>query len=137
MSLIQPEQEHNILSLLQQGLTQCEIARKLNTYQVEIHRRIKKLGIDISKCRHCICGKKITIHQNNKYCSRDCYNEDRKSKYKKYYYCAKCKWIPHNKAVFKPKGSILRYNITTTYSTKKDGYYCPKCNLNLRIKKRG
>ncbi len=93
------------------------------------------------------CDKEFTRHRyhllkcdakfnSRNYCSRKCYNLNRDSMYKKYYYCAKCKWIPHKEAVFKPKGSILRYNVTTTYSTKKDGYYCPKCNQNLRIKKR-
>lgn len=121
---------------MQKGLTQWEIAHFFNINQSTVSRYIRKFGIP-KKHRYCICGDKITIHQNSKYCSRDCYNEDRKSKYKKYYFCTKCKWIPKSKAVFRPKGSVLRYNITTKYSTKKDGYYCPKCNLNLRLKKRG
>ena len=120
----QPEKHKDkILSLLQQGLTQYEIAQHLNTYQVAIHRYIKKLGLPTKATKH----------------SR--LNESRPRRYIKYYYCTHCKWIPKEEAVFKPKGSTSIYNSqsmdsTITYSTKKDGYYCPKCNNKLRIKKR-
>jgi hypothetical protein len=93
------------------------------------------------------CEKEFTRHRyhllkcdakfnSRNYCSRKCYAENRNSIYKTCYFCAKCKWIPKEKAIFKPKGTILTYNATTKYSTKKDNYYCPKCDYKLRLKKK-
>ena len=122
----QPEKHRDkIINLLQQGLTQCEIARHLNTYQVAVHRYLKQLNIPTKTT-----GKHSRL------------NEPRPRRYNKYYYCTHCKWIPKVEAVFRPKGSIVTYSAksmdsTVNYSTKKDNYYCPKCNHKLRVKKKG
>ena len=121
MSIIQPAARVRVRVAV-------EIPRKVLLYCDNCDKEFTRHRYHLLKCDAKFNGRN--------YCSRKCYNENRKSMYKKYYYCTKCKWILHNKAIFRPKGSILMYNERTKYSTKQDGYYCPNCNCNLRIKKR-
>jgi hypothetical protein len=74
----------------------------------------------------------------NLYCSRHCSRKNQPNRYDKFYWCHKCKWLPQEKAVLKPKGTLRRYRnlhlhestkmVYTKYYTKKDNFYCPKCD---------
>ena len=82
MSLIlqeRPDNNINIYTLVQKGLTQWEIARRLNINQSTVSRYIRKFGIP-----------KIKPSRINEY---------RPRRYDKYLYCTHCKWIPINDVV--------------------------------------
>jgi transcriptional antiterminator len=100
--LLISEQEHHLIdtlvqisSLYYQGLTQYEIADKLNVSQPTVQRVFKKLGLPKRKS------------------SRS--KETRLPRYRKFYYCVHCKWIP---------------------ITKVTKNYCPECNGKLRKSKK-
>lgn len=112
------------------------------------------------KCSHCFKAFKVFLFElkgrlkNYKklYCSRRCCGNARKGKsrqkYENHYWCSECGWIPKKDSILKEAGTLVikRYVYhsefkssrgidTQKYILKRDMYYCPKCNLKLRLQK--
>jgi len=68
------------------------------------------------------------------YCSKSCARSVQPDRYEKFYWCDLCnKWVLHDDARIKKKGEK---NPSTGYRLKKDHYFCPKCNDELRTSKK-
>ena len=89
------------------------------------------------KCNN--CGKSFNNYnsvKDRKYCSKKCSRAVQSDWYDIYNWCDCCNaWIPKEESKLVPAGSILaahRY----LYKRKKDHYFCPKCNNELRTSKK-
>ena len=118
-----PDRLFQILSLYKQGLPQREISNRLNIHRTTIYREIQKFNnkqsipitIYYSECIGC---KKLFINQGkkvyNKFCSKECKNENKAYRYDKFNWCDNCRcWIPII-------NSVKIKNVAT----------CPKTNCN-------
>lgn len=99
----------------QEGLTQTEIAQKLNVNQVTISRDIKLLGLEKKqRFRRHPCHNSNSNNNNYYYIK-----EERPARYQNFRYCKNCKWIPIAKVISKECNGI-------------DYSYCPNCSTKMR-----
>lgn len=83
-----------------------------------------------------VCGKTFENRnsiKNRKYCSKACGRKVQPDWYEKFYWCNLCnKWIPQEDSRVRKKGE----KNPSRYRLKKDHYFCPRCNNELRTSKK-
>lgn len=123
---------NNTTIILQQRII---LNPKQTKNKVEVNCTYCDLGFQVWKSKYKLAQQK---QGGRLYCSRGCSRKSQPDFYDRFYWCHTCKWLPQNKAILKPKGTLRRYRnlhhhestkmVYSKYYTKKDNFYCPKCD---------